>query len=112
MPGRNGTGPDGIGATGLRGRSAGGRCIGPEDQGFNRNYGRSCGNGRRMGMARGYRRGYLAPQQMPLPTGENSQSELDNLYNEIENLKLAITELSSQISKSNAVATAPQTEKK
>lgn len=101
MPGRNGTGPDGNGPTGFRGRVNGG-CVGPYFPGQAGGFGRGRGN-RRMARNRrmpGDGMGYGARWQnlpdydtvAPVQANDNIIQELNSLKNAINNLNLALDE--------------------
>lgn len=104
MPGRNGTGPEGRGATGFRGRSAG-RCVGPDPIEPNFTYGRGFGYRARMGRngGGGYGRRWMNwPQDMapeanvqpaPIEVGNNDiEQELSEIKNAIIGLNQQLEE--------------------
>ena len=95
MPGRNRTGPDGVGP--LTGRRMGNCASGNQLEyniapgGYGRNSGRSFGRGRGLG----FRRGFGPVSQINFPDAPGK----DDLENEITILKQRLAELDRQLSK-------------
>ncbi len=107
MPGRDGTGPMGQGPNGFRGRS-GGRCVGP-NQFFGQRGRNSTWQGGGRGINRPQRvfRNWNEPIVSDIPDTQTNQ-EIDQLHNEIQALKQAISDLTAVVNNNQLPATEPE----
>jgi hypothetical protein len=98
MPGRNGTGPDGTGPTGFRGRSAG-RCVGPDSIDRNFANGRGFAYRARMGRNGGYGRRWQNMPQYNTPTAQPSPTDIgsNDIEQELSEIKNAIIGLNQKL---------------